>query len=150
MLHLHMAVRKDADDSLRALHKGFRLLDDHLNAAAAAASGPKSSFLSNAPADPNSNSNGDANAAPPVRPYLVGNTLTLADIFTVSVAQFGYMVFHKVIKEDYAAVGEWFERIWEEGGLKGVAGELHLLDMPVPRLEDLEGKGKGENGVNGH
>jgi elongation factor 1-gamma len=67
--------------------------------------------------------------------YLVGNQLTVADLFAVSELQFAVMVFHKVLRAEYPRLWEWFQQVWETPMFKDVAGELQLLNVPIPTLE---------------
>lgn len=68
--------------------------------------------------------------------YLVGDTPTLADFFTVSEMMFGVMVFHTVLKKDYSRVMEWFYEVYEVPMFKDVAGDLQLLNIPFPTLPE--------------
>ncbi|KAK4141033.1 glutathione S-transferase [Dichotomopilus funicola] len=69
------------------------------------------------------------------RKYLVGEGLTVADLFAVSMLQFAVSVFHRVLKAEYPQLWEWFGRVYETPVLKEAAGELKLLDLPMPELE---------------
>lgn len=70
--------------------------------------------------------------------YLVGENLTLADIFAVSLIMFGVMVFHKVLYVKYPRLAEWFNEVYETPMFKEVAGPLHLLDVPIPGAEGAQ------------
>ncbi|KAL8752224.1 MAG: hypothetical protein Q9184_005799 [Pyrenodesmia sp. 2 TL-2023] len=64
--------------------------------------------------------------------YLIGDNLTLADLFTVGTMVHGVMVFHKLWDARYPRMMEWFREIYEMPSFKEVAGDLHLLDIPLP------------------
>ena len=68
--------------------------------------------------------------------YLVGDQLTLADLFTVGMLVFAFMVFHKVLHVEYPRLTEWFNEVYEMPMFKDVAGDLHLLDVPFPALQE--------------
>ncbi|KAL9610590.1 MAG: hypothetical protein Q9167_004716 [Letrouitia subvulpina] len=68
--------------------------------------------------------------------YLVGDTLTLADFFTVSEMVPGVTVFHTVFEKKYPRMMEWFYEVYEVPMFKDVAGDLHLLDIPFPTLPE--------------
>ncbi|KAL9038602.1 MAG: hypothetical protein Q9214_005212, partial [Letrouitia sp. 1 TL-2023] len=68
--------------------------------------------------------------------YLVGDTLTLADFFTVGAMMFGVMVFHTVLQKDYPRLMEWFYEVYEVPMFKDVAGDLQLLDIPFQTLPE--------------
>lgn len=67
--------------------------------------------------------------------YLVGGQLTLADFFTVGMLVFPFMIFHKVLHAEYRRLAEWFHEVYEIPMFKDIAGELHLLDLPIPTLD---------------
>jgi elongation factor 1-gamma len=67
--------------------------------------------------------------------YLVGETITLADLFVVGLIMFGVMVFHKVLYVKYPRLSEWFNEVYETPMFEEVAGPLHLLDVPIPGAE---------------
>ncbi|MCJ1400482.1 hypothetical protein MMC11_003688 [Xylographa trunciseda] len=68
--------------------------------------------------------------------YLVGGRPTLADFFTVGMLVFPFMVFHSVLHAEYPRLTEWFNAVYEVPMFKEVAGDLHLLDVPFPRLPE--------------
>jgi len=68
--------------------------------------------------------------------YLLGGQPTLADFFTVGVLVFPFMVFHTVLHAEYPRLTEWFNAVYEVPMFKDVAGDLHLLDVPFPRLPE--------------
>lgn len=49
---------------------------------------------------------------------------------------FPFMVFHKVLHVEYKRLTEWFNAVYEVPMFKDVAGELHLLDVPLPKLPE--------------
>jgi elongation factor 1-gamma len=102
LLGLPLAVRKNTQDCLRALHADLKLIETHLQ-----------------------NSK-----------YLVGDQLTLADLFTAGTMVFGVMVFHTMLREKYPRALEWFTEIHGVPEFKDVVGELKFLSVPVPALEE--------------
>lgn len=102
LLNLPLAVQKDTQDCLRALHADWELMETHLQTSK----------------------------------YLVGDQVTLADLFTAGTMVFGVMVFHAILREKYPRVLEWFLEVHGMPVMKGVVGELRFLDLPVPVLEE--------------
>lgn len=85
--------------------------------------------------------------------YLIGERLTVADLFTVSALAGAYMVFHKVLRPQYTSMTRWFDEIYSIPMYKEVAGHLPLLNLPYPKLPAEESNSIQENGVsltNGH
>lgn len=80
----------------------------------------------------------DSHLAREGRRYLVGDALTLGDLFTAGCLVFAFAVFHRRLREDYPALTEWFLRVYHEPMFLAVAGELRLLDIPTPALDDAE------------
>lgn len=74
--------------------------------------------------------------------YLVADQMTLADPFTAGTMVFGVMVFHAMLRDKYPRVLEWFLEVYEIPVFKDVVGELNLLDLPVPALEETEEDGE--------
>ena len=68
---------------------------------------------------------------------LIGDQLTLADFFTVGMLAFPFMVFHKVLHTKYPRLTQWFNEVYNIPMFKDIAGDLHLLDMPIPTLPDI-------------
>lgn len=68
--------------------------------------------------------------------YLVGEQLTLADFFAVGVLVPSFMVFHKMLREGYPRLTEWFHEVHEVPMFKEIGGELRLLDVPFPALPE--------------
>lgn len=68
--------------------------------------------------------------------YLVGEQVTLADLFTAGTMVFGVMVFHAMLRDKYPKVLEWFLGVHGTSVLKDVVGELRFLNVPVPALEE--------------
>lgn len=68
--------------------------------------------------------------------YLIGDMVTLADFFTVGMLVFPFMIFHKVLHAEYPRLTEWFNRVYEMPLFKDIAGDLNLLDVPFPTLEN--------------
>lgn len=73
--------------------------------------------------------------------YLIGDQLTLADLFTVGTMQFGVMVFHKALRAQYPRLTEWFHAVYELPMFKAIAGDLHLLNVPFPTLPEESANG---------
>lgn len=109
-LGLPLAVRKNTQDCLRALHADLGLMEEKLQHSR----------------------------------YLVGDQVTLADLFTAGTMVFGVMVFHAMLKKKYPRVMEWFLEVHEIPVFKDVVGELRFLDLPMPVLEKQEGEENGE------
>ena len=72
--------------------------------------------------------------------YLVGEQPTLADYFTVGTFVFGFAFFHKVLSTEYPRLTEWFKEVYEAPMFKDVAGEMRLLDVPIPTLPEVNGE----------
>ena len=71
--------------------------------------------------------------------YLVGDQLTLADLFTVGLLFGAYMLLHKTLTAEYPRLTEWFNEVYTMPMIESVAGPLHKLDIPVPALLKSEG-----------
>ncbi|KAI1814263.1 putative glutathione S-transferase [Poronia punctata] len=76
------------------------------------------------------------------REYLVGDTITLADIFCASLFSVGFRYFYgKVWREENPNLFRWFERMWKHPAVAGVLeGELVYLDEPRYTNKPPEGK----------
>lgn len=70
--------------------------------------------------------------------YLVGEQLTLADLFTVAMLQGAYMLLHRVLKPTYPWLAEWVNEIFALPMFQSIAGPLHELNLPVPALLESE------------
>lgn len=66
--------------------------------------------------------------------YLIGERLTIADFFVVSMLAGAFMVFHKVLHTDYTSMTRWFYEVYNMPMYKDVAGDLPQLDLPFPTL----------------
>ena len=75
--------------------------------------------------------------------YLVGDEVTVADYFAAGTMVFGVMVMHALIREEYPRVLEWFFEVHGREVFREVVGEVHLLGMPYPKLEDRKVEGVG-------
>ena len=65
--------------------------------------------------------------------YLIGEQVTLADFFLVSVLAFIFMAFDKVVRPGYPSLTRWFDEVYDLPLYKNVAGDLPLrLDLPLP------------------
>lgn len=79
--------------------------------------------------------------------YLIGDQLTVADIFMAGMISPGFMVFHQVFHPDYTSMTRWFNEISNMAMYKEVAGVLPLLDLPFPTIPADEGDSTGEKSV---
>lgn len=70
------------------------------------------------------------------RKYLVGDQLTIADLFTVGCMVFGVKVFYKVLLDKYPRMTSWFLEIHHLPIMKDVLGEFEPLNIPVPELKE--------------
>lgn len=68
--------------------------------------------------------------------YLIGDTVTIADLFSTTMISFAVMVFHKMLAEKYPYLLKWFNEVYGMDIIKNVAGPLHLLDVPYPTLDE--------------
>ena len=100
-----MKIRKNSDDCLRVLHVHFQLLERHL--------------LQQQQQQQQSN-----------KYYLLGDRVTLADLFVVGTLVFAVMVLHRMLEAEYPCLMGWFHDVFEMPLFKNVAGDLHLLDVP--------------------
>ena len=76
--------------------------------------------------------------------YLIGEQLTVADLFTVGMLSPAFMVFHKVFHTEYPTLTRWFYDVYNIPMYKEVAGDLPLLDLPLSTLP--RANGPSENG----
>lgn len=133
-----LPIRKNSQDCLRQFHADCRYLEQHL------ASDPTPNPNSKSNSSPLSESavNGDGGNGEKrggkARKYLVGEQLTLADLFTVGTMIFAVKVFHEVLEREYSGLMRWFRRVYEEPMFKDVVGELELLNVPYPKVADCE------------
>ncbi|KZF22656.1 eEF1-gamma domain-containing protein [Xylona heveae TC161] len=64
--------------------------------------------------------------------YLVGERLTLADLFATSVLARGFQyVFGKAWRAEYPNVTRWFETIFNQEIYSAVAGQLNFIEEPI-------------------
>jgi elongation factor 1-gamma len=70
------------------------------------------------------------------RRYLVGDELTIADLFTVGCMLFGVKVFYKLMLDKYPRTTSWFLEIHHLPIMKDVLGEFEPLHIPVPELKE--------------
>ena len=65
--------------------------------------------------------------------YLVGERLTLADLFAVSIVSRGYdFVFDKEWRDNHPSVHRWYETVYNQAIYKDVAGDMKLIDKAIP------------------
>ncbi|KAK4632380.1 Elongation factor 1-gamma 2 [Fulvia fulva] len=83
-----------------------------------------------------------------VNTYLVGERLTLADIFTAAIVARGYdYVFDKAWRAQNPTVTRWFETVANQEIYKAVAGELKFIEKAIPDTppkKEKEDKPKAE------
>ncbi|KAJ0120542.1 hypothetical protein J7T55_015271 [Diaporthe amygdali] len=70
--------------------------------------------------------------------YLVGDQVTLADMFTVGLLFGAFMVLHKMLEAEYPRLTEWYNEVYHIPMFNSVAGPLHKLDIPVPTLSQSQ------------
>lgn len=70
------------------------------------------------------------------REFLVGDSLTLADIFVMTEMSFGVRVFHKVLQTDYPDLVRWFHAVHETPMVRDVLGQFQEIKVPIPKLEE--------------
>ncbi|KAK8050743.1 hypothetical protein PG994_012473 [Apiospora phragmitis] len=75
--------------------------------------------------------------------YLVGDQLTLADLFTVAMLQGAYVLLHQVLKPAYPRLTEWVNEVFAMPMFQSIAGPLHELNLPVPALLGIEKRPRG-------
>ncbi|EOA85732.1 elongation factor EF-1 gamma subunit [Exserohilum turcicum] len=68
--------------------------------------------------------------------YLVGDEVTVADLFTAGTMVFGVIVLHAMLRDRYPRVWEWFHDVHVIPEFRDVVGELRFLNVPVPALEE--------------
>ncbi|KAI1758541.1 glutathione S-transferase [Hypoxylon sp. FL1150] len=68
--------------------------------------------------------------------YLVGDQVTLADLFSVGAIIFAVKIFHKVLEARYPRLFSWFHEVYEIPMFKEIVGEFEPFDMPVPMLPE--------------
>lgn len=64
--------------------------------------------------------------------FLVGEQVTLADLFVVGILSGAYMGFRKMMAADYPDITKWFDVVYNIPMYKEVAGELPMFDLPFP------------------
>ncbi|KAF3023679.1 Elongation factor 1-gamma [Neopestalotiopsis sp. 37M] len=67
------------------------------------------------------------------REYLVGDDLTIADLFAVAILTVAYKSFHPVLIPDYKYMTRWFYEVYNFPFYKSVAGELDFLELDYSR-----------------
>ena len=68
-----------------------------------------------------------------VNTYLVGERLTLADLFCASIVGRGYdFVFDKEWREKHPSVNRWYTTVFNQAVYKDVAGDIKLIDKAIP------------------
>ncbi|KAI1318234.1 glutathione S-transferase [Xylariaceae sp. FL0255] len=87
--------------------------------------------------------------------YLVGDKLTVADVFMTSLLFGLFKVFHPVVHEKYPSLTRWFYEVYDMPMFKGVVGEFEHVNLDYPKLSDDEsgtmanGKGLETGKLNG-
>lgn len=66
--------------------------------------------------------------------YLVGERVTVADFFLISMLTVAFMAFRKGLQLDYPSLTRWFDDVYNLPMYREVAGDLHLLDLPYPAV----------------
>ncbi|KAK4505361.1 hypothetical protein PRZ48_003324 [Zasmidium cellare] len=83
-----------------------------------------------------------------VNTYLVGERLTLADLFTASILRRGYdYFFDKKWRSENPGVNRWYETVVNQDIFKAVAGEPKFLETAIPEVppkKEKEEKPKAE------
>ncbi|KXT15879.1 hypothetical protein AC579_5531 [Pseudocercospora musae] len=83
-----------------------------------------------------------------VNTYLVSERLTLADLFTASIASRGFQFFFdKQWRSQHPAVTRWFETVANQDIFKAVAGEPKFIETAIPNTppkKEKEEKPKAE------
>lgn len=68
--------------------------------------------------------------------YLVGDQVTLADLFSTGAIIFAVKIFHKVLEAKYPRLLSWFHEVYEIPMFKSIVGEFEPMDIPVPMLPE--------------
>jgi elongation factor 1-gamma len=80
-----------------------------------------------------------------VNTYLVSERLTLADLFTASIAARGFeFFFDKQWRAQHPAVTRWYETVSNQDIFKAVAGETKFIDTAIPNTPPKTEKPKAE------
>lgn len=70
-----------------------------------------------------------------INTYLVGERLTLADIFTTSILSRGFQFFFdKEWREANPNTTRWYETIWNQPIFSDVAGKLEYIEKAIPNI----------------
>lgn len=65
--------------------------------------------------------------------YLVGERLTLADLFTVGIVSRGFQFFFdKEWRSEHPAVARWYETVYNQPIYSDVADKLNLVETAIP------------------
>jgi glutathione S-transferase len=72
------------------------------------------------------------------RKYLFGESLTIADLLTVSFVGRGYAIFHGSWYDDYRHLSRWMELVYNMPENVAVMGPLQKMEFDIP--EALKGR----------
>ncbi|CAK4034449.1 sterigmatocystin biosynthesis stcT [Lecanosticta acicola] len=72
------------------------------------------------------------------KPYLVGQSVTIADLLLASFVGCGYQVFHGSWWNDYPNISKWFLSVYNIPEFKDTMGELQKFEKDIPL--SLQGK----------
>ncbi|KAK5128791.1 hypothetical protein LTR85_000124 [Meristemomyces frigidus] len=83
-----------------------------------------------------------------INTYLVGERLTLADLFTVSIVSRGFQFFFdKQWRDDHPSVARWYETVYNQSIYSEVADKFNLIEKAIPNTppkKEKEDKPKQE------
>ena len=70
-----------------------------------------------------------------INTYLVGERLTLADIFTTSIIARGFQFFFdKEWRAANPSITRWYETVYSQPIYKDVAGDLNFIEKAIPNV----------------
>ncbi|KAI0145378.1 glutathione S-transferase [Xylariaceae sp. FL1272] len=72
------------------------------------------------------------------RRYLLGDSITVADIFMTSLLFGLFKVFHHVVGKEYPELSRWFHDVYKTAGFRDVAGEFETVDVDYHKLAAAE------------
>lgn len=68
-----------------------------------------------------------------INTYLVGERLTLADLFCTAIVGRGYdFVFDKQWRDEHPSVNRWYTTVYNQTIYKDVAGDIKLIEKAIP------------------
>ncbi|KAL5341619.1 glutathione S-transferase [Aspergillus crustosus] len=68
--------------------------------------------------------------------YLVGESMTVADFFVVSMLMGAYAAFRKSMVEMFPELSRWYAEVSEVEWYREVTGRVPDLNLPLPKLQD--------------